>query len=582
MFARPQRLRRSLLVSLIVGLITVVAAPLASAAPSDLDPTLAGNGILRQRFAAENWARGSNVVVQPDGKFLVGGEGYADDGFSGTEQLLARFNPDGSLDPGFGVGGYVLTDYETFDSDNVADIAVLPDGRILTGGSADWDSNDDSTLSLFLPNGAPDNSFSGDGKLRFDADLSEAGVDNVSQVAITADGKIVVAGSVLRSGDFDVYVKRFLMSGAPDPLFNSGNTYLKHLYYAVSDSDDFAAGLVVRADGSIVVAARYETSASTSNAALLGLTPEGLDDTTFGDGVTSSRLLAGGASDSYPIDLVEQADGKLVILYNDYSGAATATGLTRWNATATERDSSFGTAGVLTISRGSDSLSPSAFVRLGDGSFLVGGNQYDASLSSNSYFAKVTSGGVLDPAFGTGGLHLVDSGADTERLSDVAVQPDGKFLSVGTASSSSTLPSSVQVIRLLGNYVAPAAVPVPLTAKITSPSKSKLKASKLKSISGTAAGTGLTKVQLAIQRIDGKLLKKQKKCRFVKNSKGATKNFKAVKKKCTPTKYLTAKGTTSWKYLLKLKPGKYKLYVRSVGTDGVAGTSVTKTFTLTK
>src|SRR6476659_369381 len=104
MFARPQRLRRSLLVSLIVGLLPAAAAPLAIAAPSDLDPTLAGNGILRQRFAAENWGRGSNVVVQPDGKFLVGGEGYADTGFSGTEQLLARFNTDGSLDPGFGVG----------------------------------------------------------------------------------------------------------------------------------------------------------------------------------------------------------------------------------------------------------------------------------------------------------------------------------------------------------------------------------------------------------------------------------------------------------------------------------------------
>jgi predicted phage tail protein len=58
-----------------------------------------------------------------------------------------------------------------------------------------------------------------------------------------------------------------------------------------------------------------------------------------------------------------------------------------------------------------------------------------------------------------------------------------------------------------------------------------------------------------------------------------------VKKKCVPTKWLTATGTASWSYKLKksLKPGQYTLYVRSVNSVGVAqATPTRKNFTLTK
>jgi hypothetical protein len=221
-------------------------------------------------------------------------------------------------------------------------------------------------------------------------------------------------------------------------------------------------------------------------------------------------------------------------------------------------------------------------VRLADGSFLVGGEHTDVvAADGNSFFVKVTAGGTLDPAFGSGGLRIVNSGATNERVGDVAVQNDGKFLSAGQVYVPSPTPGTVQLIRLLGNYVAPpAVVSIPLSVKIKSPSKSKLKASKLKSISGTATGTGLKKVQLAIQQIDSKLLKKSKRCRFVTGSSGKTKKYKPVKKKCAPTKYLTAKGTTKWSYKIKLKPGKYKLFL--VGVGDVRGKTTTKTFTLTK
>jgi uncharacterized delta-60 repeat protein len=576
---------RSLLLSLVAALCALTGfTPSASAAPADLDPTFASNGILFQRFAAADWGRGSDVVVQPDGKILVGGEGYPDGGGSGSAQLLARFNPDGSLDHSFGIGGYVMTDYATSDDDVVSDIALLPDGRILTGGSADWDSDDDSTLTRYLPNGVLDDSFDGDGKLRFDADLGDTDVDNLSRVAIAPDGKVVVAGSAYRSPDFDAYVKRFNENGTPDVTFNSGNTYFRHFNNNVADSNDFATGLIVRADKRIVVAAKYESSATTTDAALFGLDSNGLSDTTFGSGASGTRLLASGSLSAYPTDFIEQPDGKLVLLFADYSDSTATTGMTRWDANASTRDAGFGTAGVLAVSKGTENIQPNAFARLADGSFLVGGYHSDGTPNDNGFFLKVTAGGTTDPAFGSNGLRIVDSGAPSERFSDVAVQADGKFLSVGPASGSPLPASSMEIVRLLGNYVAPPVPPatVALTAKIKSPSKSKLKASKLKSISGTAVGTGLAKVQIAIQKIDAKLLKKKKKCLFVKNSKGATKSYKAVKKKCVPTRLLAAKGTASWSYKIKLKPGKYKLTVQPVDAAGKVGRPILKTFKLTK
>jgi uncharacterized delta-60 repeat protein len=586
MASKSRRFRSALLTSFVVGLLFAVSAPLAYAAPADLDPTLAGNGILRQRFTATNWGDANTVVVQPDGKILIGGAAYGDGG-SDQDQLVARFNPDGSLDQTFGTGGYVLTDYATLDDDLVTDMALLPDGKIVTVGSANWDSSDDdSTVTRYLPSGLLDDSFSGDGKLRFDADVSGSEVDNAYFVSVSPAGKITIAGTVFRSPDDDVYVKRLNADGNPDVTFNGGNTFFQNLNGSVSDSDDGAAGLVVHADGSVRVAARFQTSASTTNAALIGIDDSGNLDSTFGPSGSGIQLFGTGSSDARPVDLAELPDGRLALLFNDYSAATATVGLKLWFKEGTAFDGGFGTTGVAKVSDAAGSLEASSFVALSDGSFLIGGRSDNASSNDDSFFAKVTAGGTPDMSFGTGGLSVIDSGASTESFSDVAIQPDGKFLGAGGVYDPVTLPNkSAQILRVLGNYVAPPLAPiipaVVLKASIKSPSKSKLKASKLKSISGSAVGTGLAKVQLAIQQIDSAQLKK-KKCLFVKNSKGSTKSYKAVKKKCSPTKYLTAKGTADWKYSLKLKPGKYKLFVRAVDASGKAGLSATKTLTLTK
>src|SRR6185436_17489443 len=60
-------------------------------------------------------AAASSVVLQDDGKILVGGHVQRDDQTRRRNVILARYQPDGSLDPRFGVGGRVETDLARVD-----------------------------------------------------------------------------------------------------------------------------------------------------------------------------------------------------------------------------------------------------------------------------------------------------------------------------------------------------------------------------------------------------------------------------------------------------------------------------------
>src|SRR5438552_67323 len=68
------------------------------------------------------------VVIQPDGKILIGGDFTTlspNGGVAVTRNRIARLNPDGTLDTAFNPNA----------NDEVLSIAVQADGKILTGGN---------------------------------------------------------------------------------------------------------------------------------------------------------------------------------------------------------------------------------------------------------------------------------------------------------------------------------------------------------------------------------------------------------------------------------------------------------------
>jgi len=562
-----------------LALLSVPAS--AMAAPSDLDPSFGSGGIVNQLFSAGDGASGSTLALQPDGKIVVTGTAFAGSPAADFKTYVARYNSNGSLDTSFGAAGFAYIDYSNVPSayEESADIAIGPGGRIVVVGYVVDTASDssDTTVSVLLSSGAPDSGFDGDGK-RLQA-FGDAGTDDsANSVAVSPDGSIVVAGLAHLGSDDDAMLFRLTATGSPEPSFYGGGTRFFDFSQDYAGSDDVGLDVKLQADGRIVLLASYMPSASDEGLALRRVLASGSDDPSWAAGTTDSSYFSPLGDSAYPRDFEIQPGGKFVVVVNTNLYGTRSIAVQRILENGTGVDVSFGSGGVATYAPPEHDLYTQALALTGDGGLLIGGRAQDSP--SMSFLLRLTPNGAPVTTFGANGLATLPG---KTTITSAAVQQDGHYLGLAYDGA-----NGYDIKRLIGDYVAPvppapATQPtIPLTAKIKSPSKSKMKASKFRSVSGTALGTGIAKVQFAIQRIDSKLLKKKKRCLYVKNKKGATKSYKAKKKKCTPAKFLTAKGTTSWKYALRLKPGKYKLYVRAVGTDGGKGKFVTKTFKLTK
>src|SRR5512134_572162 len=61
-----------------------------------------------------------------------------------------------------------------------------------------------------------------------------------------------------------------------------------------------------------------------------------------------------------------------------------------------------------------------------------------ATLIANT--GALAAGGILDPTFGTNGVVVTDLGGPSDIGADIALQPDGKILMLGSASLDSSDP----------------------------------------------------------------------------------------------------------------------------------------------
>src|SRR6267143_785698 len=100
---RPGRFRRGLVFLVAALLLFFGSWRMARAADGDLDPTFGIGGKVVTDFTnGTDWL--SRIAVQPDGKIVAIG-----DTFPSRRGALARYNPDGTLDVTFGNGGKVIT-----------------------------------------------------------------------------------------------------------------------------------------------------------------------------------------------------------------------------------------------------------------------------------------------------------------------------------------------------------------------------------------------------------------------------------------------------------------------------------------
>lgn len=138
------------------------------------------------------------LAVQPDGKILIASY-LPGDKDTRTDYALVRFLSDGTLDTGFGRGGIVSTDF-SFGNDKPQALTIQPDGKILVAGESGvnhffggWGPF--FSLARYNPDGSLDTGF---GKVLVDPRKHPIGYSaGATALAVQADGKILVAGGGL-------------------------------------------------------------------------------------------------------------------------------------------------------------------------------------------------------------------------------------------------------------------------------------------------------------------------------------------------------------------------------------------------
>ena len=215
----------------------------AYAAAGDLDPTFGVGGKVTTEFSSSQGFV-NTVAWQTDGKLVAAGESGASG--SNPRLALARYNADGSLDTTFGGDGEVTTDF-TSKEDFATAVAIQSDGKIVAvGESGGGGSNPKFALARYNADGSLDTSFDADGKLTTDFSQGE---DLAWTVAVQLDGKIVAGGDAL--GDNPTWaLARYSIDGSLDTSFGGDGKVTTDF----TDGYEAAYGVAIQADGKIVAA----------------------------------------------------------------------------------------------------------------------------------------------------------------------------------------------------------------------------------------------------------------------------------------------------------------------------------------
>lgn len=380
-------------------------------ADGSLDTGFGGDGIVTTDFVGANNDEGRGVALQPDGRIVAVG-GSTDWGGNGA-WAAARYHSDGSLDTSFGEGGKVLTEIDVDAIETAESVVVLPDGRIVAGGS----SNGLWTLVRWDASGTPDPGFGGDGRVT--TPFGTGCCHGVSDVVAQPDGRIVAVGTA-----DGLTLTRYLADGSLDTGFDGDGR--------VTTGAGSGGGVALQSDGRIVAAGKD------GNAFLVRrFTTVGAPDTSFdGDGRVATTF---GPEDGGAADLAVQSDGRLVAA-GFYDGDFA---LTRYN-TGGGLDPDFGGDGRVTTDFGGVGDGAAAVALQTDGK-IVGAGLAGTPFSPEARrgLARYLGGGGIEPPAG------VDVSVTKTGPSTVAVGDTATYTVRVTNLSTTTAATNVQLTDVL-------------------------------------------------------------------------------------------------------------------------------------
>jgi uncharacterized delta-60 repeat protein len=339
---------------------------------------------------------------------------------------VAPLAADGDLDPGFGDAGVAVV--ETVLDDVPAAVASDVDGKLVVAGSVLAGTGSSTVVYRFTADGALDPSFDGDGVRIVSFTFGGVSRSFPSDVAVLADGRIVVAGyaedatSTTRAG----MLIRLLPDGALDTTFDGDGIFLLG---QAGDNHRFG-NVAIRPNGAVVVAGRFDDALHDSELAVYELTPSGALTSLAIEDVYP-------ADDDFPVELMLEPDGRMVIAALAFNASELV--VTRWN-TNFLLDETFDGDGIGRYDWG-ESVRDADLDRLEDGRYVIG-----VSTDLWTGFEWLQPNGASDPTTCTASPFCIFTGFPD--FTEIAAQPDGRVLAIGSSDGGE---SDVRVVRLLAN-----------------------------------------------------------------------------------------------------------------------------------
>ncbi len=178
-----------------------------------LDASFGDAGIKTQLVGSGNGGGAATgpVIVQPDGNIIITGQCRLNN-FSPSEFCMLRLLPNGSVDNLIGAAGLLWTSGAARGSE-ITSAQLTPDGKYLFGGVCYTNPNNFDTdfCAMRIKNdGSRDLSFGTNGQVIHPIGSAR---DDLSGIAVTSDGKIVVAGACEGASNVEFCIAR--LDGGP-------------------------------------------------------------------------------------------------------------------------------------------------------------------------------------------------------------------------------------------------------------------------------------------------------------------------------------------------------------------------------
>jgi len=404
--------------------VTDVAVDCVTLPPeAHLDPAFGTDG----KVTTPGLGGAETVAIQPDSKIVAAGP-----------SSLARYNSDGTLDSSFAQTGSLRTGISAGFLGDACDVALPPDGSIVVVGVKDNGSatGEDFAVQRYTASGTADPNFGTGGTVTTDFNGS---TDRAYAVAVKPDGKIVVAGhatNAARTG-IDIALARYTSDGSLDPSFGTAG----RVTTAIPGAASFGFAATLDHQGRIVLAARVSAGGGDEIGVARYGADGALDQSFDDDGIAVTAFGLGAIPHGVAVDdqdrivVVGQSQSTLPAGRSDIV-------LTRFGA-AGRVDTTFDGDGLVTTDfpdpatgTSHDEFGRDLALQSDGGIVVVGVAQLDRG--ADFALARHHSDGSLDPSFGDAGRLTVDFHAGFDSGRDVAIQPDGGIVAVGSATNVST------------------------------------------------------------------------------------------------------------------------------------------------